>query len=63
MNEELSELSYEEFVRARKLYWQQEAKSAGKDVVSPANDTASAAQDASNFMLVLARAGRFFRCI
>jgi hypothetical protein len=51
MNEELSELSYEEFVRARELYWQQEAKSVGKGVVSAENSTASAAQDASNFML------------
>jgi hypothetical protein len=51
MNEELSELSYEEFVRARELHWQQEAKSAGKGVVPPEMGTASAAQDASNFML------------
>ena len=51
MNEELSELSYEEFVRARKLHWQQKTENAGKGVVSPENDTASAAEDVSNFML------------
>jgi Uncharacterized protein conserved in bacteria (DUF2251) len=51
MNEELSELSYEEFVRARKLHWQQEAKSAGEGVVSPGSGTAAAAQDDGNFML------------
>jgi Uncharacterized protein conserved in bacteria (DUF2251) len=51
MNEELSELSYEEFVRAREQHWQQEAKSAGEGFVSPGRGTASAAQDDSNFML------------
>jgi hypothetical protein len=51
MNEELSELSYEEFVRAREQHWQQEEKSARNGVVSQEKDTASAAQDTSNFML------------
>lgn len=51
MNEELSELSYEEFVRARKLHWQRETKSAGASVVTPENEATSAAEDASNFML------------
>jgi hypothetical protein len=51
MNEELSELSYEEFVRARKLHWQQETKSAGSFVVPPENKATSAVEDASNFML------------
>jgi hypothetical protein len=51
MNEELSELSYEEFVRARKLHWQQETKSAGSDVVPSENEATSALEDASNFML------------
>ena len=51
MNEELSELSYEEFVRARKLHWQQETKSGGSAVVPPENGATSTAEDASNFML------------
>jgi hypothetical protein len=51
MNEELSELSYEEFVRARKLHWQQGAKCAGEGIVPPVSEAAQAAEDASNFML------------
>jgi hypothetical protein len=51
MNEELSELSYEEFVRARKLHWQQEAKNAGAGVDSPEKAATPAAEDAGNFML------------
>ncbi len=51
MNEELSELSYEEFVRARKLHWQRETKSAGSGLASPESEAGSAVEDASNFML------------
>ena len=51
MNEELSELSFEEFVRARKLYWQQEAKNPGNDVALPENARASDEADTGNFML------------
>jgi hypothetical protein len=51
MNEELSELSYEEFVRARKLHWQQEAKNAGKDAVLEENGAVPLGADDSNFML------------
>ena len=51
MNEELSELSYEEFVRARKLHWQQETGNAGKRVVPIENTAALDGEDASNFML------------
>ncbi|MHB8502309.1 MAG: hypothetical protein ACYDCG_16405 [Candidatus Acidiferrales bacterium] len=51
MNEELSELSYEDFVRARKLHWQQAGKNAGKGEPLPENDTVPAGEDASNFML------------
>jgi hypothetical protein len=51
MNEELSELSYEEFVRARKLHWQQETKNVGSGVAPPEIGATSAPQDASNFML------------
>jgi hypothetical protein len=51
MNEELSELSYEEFVLARKLHWQQEVKKAGKDAVLPESGAVPIGSDDSNFML------------
>jgi len=51
MNEELSELSYEEFVRARNLHWQQETKNAGKDAVLPESGAVPIASDDSNFIL------------
>jgi hypothetical protein len=51
MSEELSELSYEEFVRARKLHWQQEVKKPERDVVIPRFDEVPPGNDDSNFML------------
>jgi hypothetical protein len=51
MNEELSDLGYEEFVRARKLHWQQGAKNAGTGVVPPQNDAALDGEPVSNFMM------------
>jgi hypothetical protein len=51
MNEELSDLSYEEFVRARNLYWQNDAKSAGKEMALPENHTMPIGEDGSSFML------------
>ncbi len=51
MNEELSELSYEEFVRARNLHWQQEAKSAGKNFVPSEKGALLTGENDSNFML------------
>ncbi len=51
MNEELTELSYEEFVRARKLHWQQKTIKAGKGAARPETDPAPDAEDAGNFML------------
>jgi len=51
MNEELSELSYEEFVRARKLHWQREPKNGGKEAVAAENDTVPIGENSSNFML------------
>jgi hypothetical protein len=51
MSEELSELSFKEFVRARKLYWQQEAKNPGDDVALAENARASDEEDTGNFML------------
>jgi hypothetical protein len=51
MSEELCELSFEEFVRARKLYWQQEAKNAGNEVAVPEKVRALDGEDTGNFML------------
>ena len=51
MSEELSELGYEEFVRARKSYWQQEPKNAGNDAVLPDKARVSDGEDTGNFML------------
>jgi hypothetical protein len=51
MSEELSELSFEEFVRARKLFWQQEAKNAGNEVALPEKARALDGEDTGNFML------------
>jgi len=51
MTEELPELRYEEFVRARNLHWQGEAKKLGPDVVIPKFDEVPRGNDDSNFML------------
>ncbi len=51
MNEELSELSYEDFVRARKLHWQQAAENAGNVAVPPESIAAPGGDDSNNFML------------
>jgi hypothetical protein len=51
MNEELSELSYEEFVRARNLYWQHERKGLESDVVASDSDKGNPGDDARSFML------------
>ncbi|MGC1616826.1 MAG: DUF2251 domain-containing protein [Candidatus Acidiferrum sp.] len=51
MNEELPELSYEEFVCARNLHWQREAKNMGSEVVIPAFNEVPLGDDPSNFML------------
>jgi hypothetical protein len=48
MNEELSELGYEEFVRARKLYWQQEAKD---DMGAPPPQDSAGSSAGTSFML------------
>jgi hypothetical protein len=47
MNEELSELSYEEFVRARRRYWQKEAESRANGMVLPENGGGPAGDDSS----------------
>ena len=51
MNEELSELSYEEFVRARKLHRQGEPKHGGKETVLAENDTKPTGENSSSFLL------------
>jgi Uncharacterized protein conserved in bacteria (DUF2251) len=51
MNEELSELSYEEFLRARDVHWQREAGLAKADVVVPKPGAVEAGDGASSFML------------
>jgi hypothetical protein len=51
MNEELSELRFEEFVRARKLYWQQEAQKPASGVLVPEFDKVNRGDDSGNFML------------
>jgi hypothetical protein len=51
MNEELAELSYEEFVRARNLHWQQEGKKAEPGVAIPDFDKVVGVENAGSFML------------
>jgi hypothetical protein len=51
MNEELSDLSYEEFVRARQRHWQQQVKRNSPDAVLPELERTSLGEDVSNFML------------
>jgi len=45
------ELSYEDFVRARKLYWMQEAKNLGQDVTLPDFEKVELGPDDSSFIL------------
>lgn len=51
MNEELSDLNYEEFVRARKLHWQGAAKNLKPDLVVPKFDEVPLGNVDRNFML------------
>jgi len=51
MNEEPSELSYEEFVRAREMYWREETGNATKVTVPPGRGTAPGGEGSSNFLL------------
>jgi hypothetical protein len=51
MSKAIPELAYEEFVRARKLYWKQEAKSLGSGVVPPEFEKVEIGKDESNFIL------------
>jgi hypothetical protein len=51
MSETIPELAGEEFVRARKLYWKQEAKSFGDGVVPPDFEKVEMGANESNFIL------------
>ena len=51
MSEATPELRYEDFVRARKLYWKQQAKNLGSDVVLPNFDKVELGADDSSFIL------------
>ncbi len=51
MNEELPELSYEEFLRARIVYWQGEERKSKPDVVVLKFDQTQAVDGGSSFML------------
>ncbi|MGB8474208.1 MAG: DUF2251 domain-containing protein [Candidatus Acidiferrum sp.] len=51
MNEELSELSYQDFVLARKLHRQQEAKKAAKDAAPPESEKDALVDEDSSFVL------------
>lgn len=51
MNEELSELSYQDFVLARKLHQQQEPKNAAKGAVVSESEKASLVDEDSHFIL------------
>jgi hypothetical protein len=51
MPNESEDLSYQDFVRARKLHWQREAKSLGSDVILPRFDEVPFEEDDSSFML------------
>jgi hypothetical protein len=51
MSEAIPELAYEEFVRARKLYWKQEAKGHGSGAVPPEFEKVVIGADVSNFIL------------
>ena len=51
MSDATPELAYEEFVRARKLYWKQEAKSLGNHAVLPDFEKVEIGAGDSNFIL------------
>jgi len=51
MSEADAELSYEDFVGARKLYWMQEAKNLGQDVTLPDFEKVGPGPDDSSFIL------------
>ena len=51
MSEAIPELAYEEFVRVRKVFWIQQAKSFDSDVVMPDFEKVETGEDDSNFIL------------
>ena len=57
MPDEHAQLSYEDFVRARKLYWQPGVKGIANGAVPPNSDGRSLVQDGSDFLLYSAGPG------
>lgn len=51
MSEPLADLCYEDFVRARKIHWKQEAKTLGSNSSIPAFDEVALGDDDSNFVV------------
>jgi hypothetical protein len=51
MPDQNAELSYEDFARARKLYWQPGVKCIGNGALPPNSDSTSLVRDGSDFML------------
>jgi hypothetical protein len=60
MDEELCELSYQEFVSARKQYWQLEPRSAAQSVSLPNSETAPFVEEDSNFVLYAPGLGEIY---
>lgn len=60
MDEELFELSYQEFVSARKRYWQLEAKSAAESASQPNSETAPIIEEGNNFVLYAPGLGEIY---
>jgi hypothetical protein len=60
MTEADSEITYDDFVRARKLYWKQEAKKLGSEVELPEFDKVELGAEDSNFLLYSAGPGGLF---
>jgi len=51
MDTEQSNLTYEDFVRARKVHWMQKATALDSDVRIPQSEKIELGEDASNFMI------------
>lgn len=60
MDEALFELSYQEFVSARKRYWQLEAKTATESASQPNSETAPIVEEDSNFVLYAPGLGEIY---
>jgi hypothetical protein len=60
MDEELCELSYQEFISARQQYWQLEEKRAAQTVSLPNTETAPFVEEDSNFVLYAPGLGEIY---